>query len=301
MSKDPWFRFFPSDWLGGTARLSAAERGVYITLLAAIYDEGGPIQRSDDRLSRICGLPKAGFRRALEALIDLGKIAVTDGMLSNSRAETELSERENLSARHREGANITNEKKRIRSEGAPSLERDDSETPSARSEDASRAGVPQPQPQPDSIPDSPSGESSSITAASVGIIDAMKADLFGSTEQPEVRKKRIRAESDLALLDRITDVWNPWAASHGLAQVQGLTDTRARACRQRLAYLKDLGYPEPIEAFQFVLDTAEQSFFIRGEPRNPLTFDQLLRESFLTKLLEGAFTHVPTRRAEWAR
>jgi uncharacterized protein YdaU (DUF1376 family) len=94
MSGEAWFRFFPSDWLGGTASLSAAERGVYITLIACMYDHGGPIRREDDRLSRRCGLPKAGFVRALAALIDLGKIDEIDGCLFNSRAKIELTERE---------------------------------------------------------------------------------------------------------------------------------------------------------------------------------------------------------------
>ena len=78
---DPWFKFFPSDWLSGVSGLSAGERGVYVTLLAMMYDHGGPIKRDDGRLSRQCGLPKVGFSRALEALIALGKITESDGTL----------------------------------------------------------------------------------------------------------------------------------------------------------------------------------------------------------------------------
>lgn len=89
---DVWFRFFPSNWLGGVSGLSAAERGVYITLLALIYDTGGPITREDDRLARRCGLPKSGFVRALEALKALGKIEEADGCLFNLRAKFELTE-----------------------------------------------------------------------------------------------------------------------------------------------------------------------------------------------------------------
>lgn len=98
MNEFPWFRFFPQDWLAGTSDLSAAERGVYITLLAVIYDRGGPIPRNDVSLGRRCGLPKAGFVRALESLIEAGKLTLNDGMISNERAEIELVERAKHSA-----------------------------------------------------------------------------------------------------------------------------------------------------------------------------------------------------------
>ncbi len=105
MSANPWFRFFPSDWLAGVAGLSAAERGVYITLLAIMYDHGGAIPRDDARLSRQCGIPKAGFARALDSLISTGKIVVENGCLFNSRAKTELTERENKSSAASASAN----------------------------------------------------------------------------------------------------------------------------------------------------------------------------------------------------
>jgi len=95
MSGEPWFRFFPSDWLSGVSELTAAERGVYMTLLAIMYDHGDAIERDDARLSRQCGLPKVGFARALDGLVSTGKILVENGRLTNSRVKIELSEREN--------------------------------------------------------------------------------------------------------------------------------------------------------------------------------------------------------------
>lgn len=112
---EPWFKFFPSDWRGGTACLSAAEKGVYVTLIACIYDAGGPLRRDDARLARECGLPKVGFVRALDALIALGKITDDEGWLFNSRAKNELTERENRIRHCVSGANVTNEKKSIKS------------------------------------------------------------------------------------------------------------------------------------------------------------------------------------------
>jgi uncharacterized protein YdaU (DUF1376 family) len=100
----PWFRFFPNDWLSGVAGLSAAERGVYVTLLALMYDASGPIFRDDGRLARRCGLPKAGFKRALDSLIADGKVSNDCGFLFNERAKNELTERENRKLTASKGA-----------------------------------------------------------------------------------------------------------------------------------------------------------------------------------------------------
>jgi len=90
-SKEPfYFKFNTADWLTGTSGLSAAERGVYITLLALIYDNDGPIFRDDGRLARKCGLPTMPFKRALDGLLSEGKLFVQDdGLLHNYRAKTE--------------------------------------------------------------------------------------------------------------------------------------------------------------------------------------------------------------------
>lgn len=91
MSKPTYVRFFPSDWLAGTRGLSAAETGVYITLIAMMYESGGAIRRDDARLARLCGCPLNRFKAALGVLIDQGKIEDDDGELSNQRTRQELS------------------------------------------------------------------------------------------------------------------------------------------------------------------------------------------------------------------
>ena len=51
-AKQPWFKFYTSEWISGVGTLSAAERGVYVTLLAMMYDKEAPIDRDDTRLAR---------------------------------------------------------------------------------------------------------------------------------------------------------------------------------------------------------------------------------------------------------
>lgn len=83
--------FYPSDWLAGTRGMSAEETGVYITLVSRIYEMAGPIERDDDRLSRLCGCKtKSRFVKALEYLISEGKIIETTDGLTNDRAEKEI-------------------------------------------------------------------------------------------------------------------------------------------------------------------------------------------------------------------
>jgi uncharacterized protein YdaU (DUF1376 family) len=83
--------FYPSDWLAGTRGLSAEETGVYITLIARIYEMAGPIPRDDNRLSRLCGCAsKSKFSKALEYLMSEGKIIERDGYITNERAEKEI-------------------------------------------------------------------------------------------------------------------------------------------------------------------------------------------------------------------
>jgi uncharacterized protein YdaU (DUF1376 family) len=89
MTDMPWVRFFPSDWLAGTRGMSATETGVYITLVATMYERQEPIPEDHARLARLCGAPVATFRRTLEALIDEGKIVRLESGLWNKRVGEE--------------------------------------------------------------------------------------------------------------------------------------------------------------------------------------------------------------------
>ncbi|WEK05750.1 MAG: DUF1376 domain-containing protein [Candidatus Devosia phytovorans] len=89
MTDMPWVRFFPSDWLAGTRGMSAAETGIYITLVATMYERREPIPEDHSRLARLCGAPVATFKRTLETLIDEGKISRTEAGLWNKRVGEE--------------------------------------------------------------------------------------------------------------------------------------------------------------------------------------------------------------------
>ena len=90
MSDMPWFQFFASDWLAGTRGLSAVETGIYITLIASMYDKQAPLPNDDERLSRLCGSSPRQFKSTLARLVEDGKILVVGETLWNVKVEEQL-------------------------------------------------------------------------------------------------------------------------------------------------------------------------------------------------------------------
>ncbi|MCA0846100.1 YdaU family protein [Salipiger thiooxidans] len=88
--KGKHYAFYPSDWLAGTRGLTAAETGVYITLIAMMYEREGPLDMDRARLARLCGIPAGSFKKAVQVLIEEGKIVETDGGLWNARVPKEI-------------------------------------------------------------------------------------------------------------------------------------------------------------------------------------------------------------------
>lgn len=95
---EAWAKFYPSDWLAGTRELSLEESGLYITLIAMMYERGGPVDLPVDRLARLCGTRPSTLKKILAGLIDAGKLVETEHGLSNARAEKEIKNREFKSA-----------------------------------------------------------------------------------------------------------------------------------------------------------------------------------------------------------
>lgn len=93
MSESPFFQFYPSDWLAGTRGLTAAETGVYITLVAMMYEAEGPIADDRKRLARLCGSTLAAFNKVIDGLLSTGKLTLGENGFSNRRVEIEIEKR----------------------------------------------------------------------------------------------------------------------------------------------------------------------------------------------------------------
>lgn len=91
MSNLPYVAFYPGKWLGRTARLSALERGVFITLICEMYETMRPLKMEHKALARLCGTTPKTLEKALAVLLDdPNKLVMHDGGLWNHRVQKEI-------------------------------------------------------------------------------------------------------------------------------------------------------------------------------------------------------------------
>lgn len=104
MKTRPWFKCYPADFLNGVADLDPYQITLYTVILMRIYDEDRAIPHNVTHLARRCNMRKRTCERALNSLIDIGKLSSDGEFISNGRATDELTTR-------RESAGITREKR----------------------------------------------------------------------------------------------------------------------------------------------------------------------------------------------
>lgn len=93
MSESPYVPFYTSDFLAGTSGMTAATKGVYITLLCLMYEAEGPLTQKLDTLARRCGCTLPAFKRAISDLQDDGKITATDAGLWSEKCDKHITQR----------------------------------------------------------------------------------------------------------------------------------------------------------------------------------------------------------------
>ena len=113
-----WYKRCGADFIHGTMMLSLEEKGAYSLCLDLIYDRGGPIPDDARWLAGVCGVSTRKWSTIRQRLLDLGKIAVENGLLSNSRADFEILST-NLSSRERAESGAKGGRKRAENESTP--------------------------------------------------------------------------------------------------------------------------------------------------------------------------------------
>jgi uncharacterized protein YdaU (DUF1376 family) len=93
MSDAPFVNFYTSDFLGGTSGMTAATKGVYITLLCLMYEAEKPLGQSRDAIARRCGCTVPAFEKALAALIEDGKVEVGPDGIWSQKCEKHIASR----------------------------------------------------------------------------------------------------------------------------------------------------------------------------------------------------------------
>lgn len=86
MGKDPAFLFYPGDWLGGTITFTRAQKGAYMDLLMAQFNQGG---LSLDDIKLVLGTDFWMWDAKLVSKFDL-----ENGLYSNPRLQKEVVRRQ---------------------------------------------------------------------------------------------------------------------------------------------------------------------------------------------------------------
>lgn len=84
--------FHPDEYITGVGGvLTAEQQGIYWMICATIMSEGGPIPFNERRLAALCLSRPSRVRVVVEALIEMGKITLTEcGELAQKRALSEV-------------------------------------------------------------------------------------------------------------------------------------------------------------------------------------------------------------------
>lgn len=76
------FKFDPSDWLRETRGMSPFDIGIYVTLIAMMYERQAPVRHDVGYIARTCGATNASTKACLDRLFESGKITLTeDGLV----------------------------------------------------------------------------------------------------------------------------------------------------------------------------------------------------------------------------
>ena len=86
----PWYRRFPDNFIAGTVGLTLEEKGAFSLLLDLMYVRGGPVPDEPRYIAGACNCSVRKWNAIRSKLIELGKIHVVDGFLTNKRAEKEI-------------------------------------------------------------------------------------------------------------------------------------------------------------------------------------------------------------------
>lgn len=118
---DPWFKFFPRDWLEGTRALTLEQRGAYIDAIAMQMIHGGPLPNDYSWLGHQMHVSSRKAEAIVEALIEAMKLKRTEGGITNDRCEEEIRARDH---QRRTNTEIAVKRERERRENLASGRRD---------------------------------------------------------------------------------------------------------------------------------------------------------------------------------
>lgn len=125
----PYFNFYPTDFMKGVRGLTPQEVGIYVMLLCRIYEENGPIAIHPGRMAAYCGCSERLVAKVIDRLVYLGRLTISEGMISDDRAEVEIAKRENaLKSQSRAGEISAQKRKQNQRQASTGVQRDGNHT-----------------------------------------------------------------------------------------------------------------------------------------------------------------------------
>ena len=159
--------------------MTAATKGVYITLLCLMYEAEGPLGQSWDTLARRSGCTLPAFKKAVQALVDDAKVEISDAGIWSDKCAKHITQRRERSSSAKAAAKTRWEK-------------------TQQKQGKADANAKQPQCQPEPEPEPEVKETTNVVSK--------KSD-------PGKRKSRLPEDW------RLPKDWGQWAISKGMDEL----------------------------------------------------------------------------------
>lgn len=285
MGKISRFDCYPSDFLNGLIGMSADEIAIYTIVIMLIYDRGAPIayEGRERELQARAGLSRNRLKKAVDNLVEIGKLSLVSGALTNARAELEIQKFREKISKNREnsqkGGDSTKQKwytksNEINSRGGPIGQ--------------PTLGSARARPSPSPLIDS--------SLRSESILSKISNDIFSSSAGPDdgalsARKpEKANGHAERELILDLVDIWNTEAPAMGLPAVRNITPTRQSALKARVADFAEDGIA-PQDGMRDLMAKIRGSPFLRGTTREGFraTFDFAMKSSTFHRIMEGSY------------
>ena len=100
----PYYKAYPRDFIEGTIGMPFELKATYRLLLDLIYMQGGRLPDDPRYISGLLGCSVRAWNKHRQGLLDMGKIALENGFISNFRADKELESLRTLQEKQAENA-----------------------------------------------------------------------------------------------------------------------------------------------------------------------------------------------------
>lgn len=281
-------KFFPGDFLNGTAHMSLEMVGAYIRTLCIMYDRMGGFPADEHLGATLMRVDKRVYRRVRDQLLADGKIFIDGDTIRNVRVEKEISDY------------ISEYKRRSEAAKKREAERRERQTYAGLSPDLSGTSAeltPEVRDKLDELEAKNTTKTTKIKAQEGDILEARSQKLEARREVSNPPTPQGGVDRKAINRDAARQAFVQW---QGLAMMCGLTvprDTSFETYGQKIAArmfehaAAPKGVAEMLGVWQAALVNVERSSFLRGLSATNFRADLKFvcqRESF-AKLIDGGF------------